>query len=80
MTRRWRASERVFGKRAWAQAYTILRVFKRVVTVVRACMLVGLHHTEPAMVFVRLDDVIEPALFLSTVRMGAAACYGTTAG
>jgi hypothetical protein len=32
------------------------------------------------MVFVWLDDVIKPALFLSTVRMGAAACYGTTAG
>ena len=28
--------------------------------VVRACMRVGLHHTEPAMVFVRLDDVIKP--------------------
>ena len=28
--------------------------------VVRACVRVGLHHTEPAMVFVRLDDVIKP--------------------
>ena len=55
------------AKRAWAQAYLILCVFKWTasastvaVSAEREC--VGLHHTEPAMVFVRLD-VSKAALF-----------------
>lgn len=51
------------AKRAWAQAYLILCVFKWTasastvaVSAEREC--VGLHHTEPAMVFVRLDRAV----------------------